>query len=357
MTKAHAQSKLLFPPIPVFTVEVINRTGQAASVATRRMSSVVVSLLMGIVISTSCFSSGQEVDSLTQNNNIRRNPESGLVDEVIKPGTSYTPSTGKLLRVFELNDKVLMGVFISHEDQVIHFLSTCSGFLHVYRNDGSNIVEHRFVSKKGGVHLAEIKGHSFVYGHGKTYTVKNRRSKREAEELFNSRRKRSDSSDDEEVGKAVDELRADQNARLLQQLAFALGEFGIAGSNSPCALFLYTVARSVTDILPTNRTDEDARSDEEPEEGFGRSSVPRGRRSWWATPSCKEYPNRNQECLGMCGYGCNCWEFVCDNCCYNQGCYEHDICCIDFWTMDCLFAFSISCSRYPPYPGCQSRQS
>jgi len=26
----------------------------------------------------------------------------------------------------------------------------------------------------------------------------------------------------------------------------------------------------------------------------------------------------------MCGNGCNCWMFVCKNCCYNQYCQDHD---------------------------------
>jgi hypothetical protein len=320
---------------------------------------VAVFLVVVIVSLASWLSSGHEI---TPNDNVRRNPESGLVDEIVKPGAVFTPSIGKRVHVFELNDKYLMGIFVSYEDHVIRFLSTCSGFLHIYRNDGSNIIEHHFVSKKRGVHHAEIEKSSFVYGDGKTYAMNNRRSKRETEELFKNRKKRSDISDDVQVQNAVRELRSDEDAWLIEQLTLALGDFGIVGSNSPCALFLYTTAKSVTRLLLTNTTDEDTTSDQTAKEGENGKKYdqpePRRRRSWWSRkkPDCEEYPNRDKQCLGMCGKQCTCWRYVCNDCCYHQGCYEHDICCIHFWTWDCLFPVGFDCDRYPPYP-CGHRHS
>ena len=35
-------------------------------------------------------------------------------------------------------------------------------------------------------------------------------------------------------------------------------------------------------------------------------------------------------CLGMCGPSCSmCWDywFICDDCCFHRGCYDHDLCC------------------------------
>ena len=40
--------------------------------------------------------------------------------------------------------------------------------------------------------------------------------------------------------------------------------------------------------------------------------------------SCQDLrsdPNVDNYCLGMCGPGCLCWSFVCDNCCYNRLCF------------------------------------
>ena len=323
--------------------------------------------------------SSQDLD----NKNVRRNHDNpSLVDEIIRPGVSYTPRTGKHVHVYELSNKTFMGLFISHDGQIIRFVSTFSGLLHVYRDDGSNIIEHHFLSKKGGIHSAQIEGHSFVYGHGKTYLVENHRNRREAVEVFNSRRTRSDSSDDHEVERAVDELRADQDTRLLEQLAFALGDFGISGKNSPSARFFYMVARSVNDIIPNNKTVNDPtgiswdyhgsgtiepNSDLSPTSdptGFPRaqrssdsSARSRRKRGWWGAtappPTCEAYPNRDLNCRGMCGRLCDCWEFVCGDCCFHQGCYEHDLCCNhDFGSFACLFPFWMTCEWYHAYPGC-----
>ena len=55
-------------------------------------------------------------------------------------------------------------------------------------------------------------------------------------------------------------------------------------------------------------------------------------------------PCQDQECLGMCGYGCQCWECVCGDCCFHSGCYKHDILCREkFFQTCCLFPFSFSC--------------
>ena len=57
-------------------------------------------------------------------------------------------------------------------------------------------------------------------------------------------------------------------------------------------------------------------------------------------------------CLGMCGPGCWwCWRYVCGDCCYHLGCYEHDVCCQDYFSSACLcrlrLVLHFSCSGYP----------
>ena len=59
--------------------------------------------------------------------------------------------------------------------------------------------------------------------------------------------------------------------------------------------------------------------------------------------------NHHNKCLGMCGYSCVCWTIICGDCCYHQGCYEHDKCCReDFFTLECLFPIDFQCDGYPP---------
>lgn len=65
------------------------------------------------------------------------------------------------------------------------------------------------------------------------------------------------------------------------------------------------------------------------------------------------------DCRGMCGAGCNCWEWVCGDCCFHQSCYEHDLCCKHApWSSYCLLPFGIfdglqiSCERFSDFEAC-----
>ena len=63
--------------------------------------------------------------------------------------------------------------------------------------------------------------------------------------------------------------------------------------------------------------------------------------------SCLEFcpPCPVQECFGLCGYGCNCWEWLCGDCCYHLGCHGHDVCCRkSFIKMNCLFPTKFECN-------------
>ena len=58
------------------------------------------------------------------------------------------------------------------------------------------------------------------------------------------------------------------------------------------------------------------------------------------------------DCLGICGRKCSCQRWVCGDCCWHRGCYQHDLCCRhDFWSYDCLNIFRVRCNRFPGYPG------
>ena len=74
---------------------------------------------------------------------------------------------------------------------------------------------------------------------------------------------------------------------------------------------------------------------------------------------CQSLENdpHNNNCLGMCGKGCTCWDYdwLCGDCCWHNGCYEHDLCCgHDWWSSECLTPWfhSFSCSSFGGYPGC-----
>ena len=56
----------------------------------------------------------------------------------------------------------------------------------------------------------------------------------------------------------------------------------------------------------------------------------------------------SNSCFGMCGKTCNCWSIVCGDCCYHQGCADHDACCglYGYISWACLFPVRFSCSGY-----------
>ena len=98
--------------------------------------------------------------------------------------------------------------------------------------------------------------------------------------------------------------------------AIALGNTGLHGTENPPAMTFYATALRFWTILKQHDCDTSG-------------AVQRNKR-WWPTycdnsdsycySSCPIGPN----CSGLCGPGCDCWWFVCFNCCYNIGCYLHD---------------------------------
>ena len=65
--------------------------------------------------------------------------------------------------------------------------------------------------------------------------------------------------------------------------------------------------------------------------------------------------NDHNGCLGMCGPGCNCWKWFCGDCCWNQGCYEHDRCCRhNEYSSYCKipYYYGITCQFFNGYSKC-----
>jgi hypothetical protein len=153
-----------------------------------------------------------------------------------------------------------------------------------------------------------------------------------------------------EVQATVDRLVAHPAVRLLEPAARALGqELGIIGKEEPAAMAFYTAAMTLTEAYNKNRRAMVSRV---------RKSNPwdtyTSRRAKGKFPDCDLGtcpPCQEDECFGLCGYGCTCWAFVCGDCCYHLGCKDHDICCRDsFYSVSCLLPvpyFWFSCDK--PY--------
>jgi hypothetical protein len=100
----------------------------------------------------------------------------------------------------------------------------------------------------------------------------------------------------------LDAMLALPEIETLPWLSRALGSAGITGNTHPASLAIHKTARQSAkaldvDVPPIN-----------------------GNLSRCSQPTANN-------CYGMCGNGCNCWSWVCGDCCYHSGCAKHDSWC------------------------------
>jgi hypothetical protein len=106
---------------------------------------------------------------------------------------------------------------------------------------------------------------------------------------------------------ALDDMLALPEMRQLPDFSRALGARGITGNDYPASLALHKVAQQTAQSLQVD--------------------VPKLDVASGVAEYCTAYPNRNNDCYGMCGPGCSCWSWVCGDCCYHYGCAVHDSWC------------------------------
>jgi len=112
---------------------------------------------------------------------------------------------------------------------------------------------------------------------------------------------------------------------MLPALSRALGEErGLNGSAYPITLPLHFMALNVQGLKNLGRPVLLRPGD--PVTGVRPACITQR-----ATPSsCRNVRGSDcttRDCLGMCGGGCECWSWVCGDCCATDGCYWHDIAC------------------------------
>ena len=137
---------------------------------------------------------------------------------------------------------------------------------------------------------------------------------------------------------AIANLLSHPKVHLIKEAAFALGHH-IQGRNNRAAMAYYATALRLSKLSDQSAhlEDDSGEADSSFEDriryrrwGFGwvvdafrskehcsnsNSDCPKGR--------CPE----GSKCRGLCGPKCTCWWFVCQDCCWNIGCYEHDRIC------------------------------
>jgi len=143
-------------------------------------------------------------------------------------------------------------------------------------------------------------------------------------------------------GNNVEGLLQTPEFQLLINVSFALSEAGITGNVYPAAMLLFVPAMKLAEANPN-------------------LPIPKSKRA--ACTTLDSSNDGSDDCLGLCGPGCTCWEFVCGDCCWHNGCFCHDNCCATtYWSWACLFPITFNCEIYSCaenqiYPQCVSSSS
>lgn len=141
-------------------------------------------------------------------------------------------------------------------------------------------------------------------------------------------------------------LAMSDEGKLIVQTAEALGyDHNIQGTAHPSIMKFYQVARKLAEI----RGKENAEIGEFDHERAQEQQADRDGQE--PGVQCESYdticpseelcpypePKYDNPCFGLCGYSCNCWEFVCGDCCIHEYCLSHDHCCgMDYWSWACI---------------------
>ena len=131
--------------------------------------------------------------------------------------------------------------------------------------------------------------------------------------------------------------------RLLSEAAFTMGRHhDITSQEYPSTLPLYMTASRMKSRSNSYPKSDDEENLSHHQDDLGSRHERLKRESESCLDECP--PCQSKECLGMCGPGCDCWEWSCGNCCYNKGCYSHDLCCRSKPnSLACLLPISFDC--------------
>ena len=129
---------------------------------------------------------------------------------------------------------------------------------------------------------------------------------------------------------------------LLEGASYAIGAQGVTGKNTPAALPFYMFALKMTRLLKNSVPNSTVKELHERSITGAIKYIKKGRwgilasitefaarfiKKWFDdSKKCKKF-EKYSDCKGLCGKKCECWVFVCEDCCYHKGCYEHDQCC------------------------------
>lgn len=145
---------------------------------------------------------------------------------------------------------------------------------------------------------------------------------------------------------------------LIEQTAYKIGDMGFTGREYPAALTFLMAAKHIHTVRmdledggnPEGSGALNQRSREEstisPSNREKRFFTSCGGEPCLLPLGCPDYDN---DCHGMCGRGCDCWMWLCGDCCFWPGCHSHDNCCRSsgFWSFwRCWIPYDFNCLYY-----------
>ena len=173
------------------------------------------------------------------------------------------------------------------------------------------------------------------------FKVNRRKLSLASSRFISSAKARSMASDSPVSAIQWDSFLAQEDVQLLPVLSFGLVELGYTGAHYPILQRLFQFSAK---IYP--HTTQPAAP------VLTGSSAGAHSFSWWCSNSdeCEDEndkPSEENLCIGMCGPECDCWCWVCGDCCYHKGCYQHDVCCrTKISSFSCWLPFNFTCDSY-----------
>ena len=223
--------------------------------------------------------------------------------------------SGKLVEFSQSTpQQQINGTYISHDGiHGIIFISKADGHLFIRNLDGERIVETGPFFEEDGKKLRSIT----IMGHEYLQHISSSHPDKQVDH-------------DTPFSHAMQKLRGMKEIAYFIQAAEAIGAKGLTGKNTPAAMPFFMFAVRVTQLH---------------KDLLYNTTSPRRTKRQSCFETCPPCPD--VECYGMCGYGCWCWSFLCGDCCYHVGCFNHDTCCRqDFYQSRCLLPYDFKCEEY-----------
>ena len=137
---------------------------------------------------------------------------------------------------------------------------------------------------------------------------------------------------------SVNQLVNSIHSRLMVNAAIGMGEQGLTGVSYFILLQFYATCSKLDELI---------NSDVKSPAFSHPTTISRQQRQATCDTFSTCPPCQNYECLGLCGKECSCWSWVCGDCCYYQGCFNHDLCCSEsYFTISCMFPVQFSCDSF-----------